>query len=358
MSGLSQSSLFDGSNNHTPASTVIQTPSSVVTPAADTTPRTNHCKFDIFDMKLLHHFSSQVSLTFAEDAKTLNFWRHQVPSTAFQHSFLLDCVLSLSAFHLARKSPEDHDEALAKADEHYCRALPAVIRALSDINDDSISPLWVASMTLCFRFLARGPHAGDYLLFNDAEDEPSEWCRLLRGVRSIIESGRSVAFTLIEQSPTDESVPLTDLQPPMRRARVNFDEPLSRLKTFADTMAAESAVFDSYQNAVTLLERSFRDAYEDDGNELPRLQSSHVFAWMYRLSDAFLASLAERRPLALVIYAHYLVLFHELSHFWVIEGWILHILNGIEQHVHPSFAHWLVWPKTQLSDRGTDSSLS
>ena len=50
------------------------------------------------------------------------------------------------------------------------------------------------------------------------------------------------------------------------------------------------------------------DAKEEGSKVLPQI----IFAWLYRIEDSLLTALQERRPLALIIYAHYLVLLGQL----------------------------------------------
>ena len=73
-----------------------------------------------------------------------------------------------------------------------------------------------------------------------------------------------------------------------------------------------------------------------------------VFVWLYRLSDEFVLCLQQRKPIALVILAHIVVLLNDLSSFWWIGGWIDHIMSEVYAALTEEYRTWMRWPIEEI----------
>lgn len=175
---------------------------------------------------------------------------------------------------------------------------------------------------------------------------------LLQGVKSIRsqnENGISgVTATSESASGESETLDPEELFPGFGKAMDDLDNHISML-------SAEDSTFEKYTTALSALRTCFATAFErrpevagGGGGGGTKTQSPMIFAWMYRIDESFQQALQERRPMALVILAHYMVLFARLEDMWIVEGWAGHIMEAVRRDVHPAYARWLEWPDSQL----------
>lgn len=272
---------------------------------------------------------------------------------AFSHAFILHAALALSALHLAHEEPSRKTACLAKSDFHHSICLPQMIQALSHVDNTDTSALWVASMLLCFHSLARGPSPGEYLAFSDKGE--LEWLWLLHGIRSITTELGFNPFNAFRVSPFEMDAAFIEGAQNNSKSPLAFQEPLQRLRIFLDGVAAEDPSAMKYGVTMDNLEDSFSRALQPadtDGQEF-RVISHLIFKFLFQLEEQFLQALQAKRPLALIIYAHYMALFAQLHDKWYLEGWVRHIMNGIYANLHVQYRHWLQWPVEIIEQKET-----
>ncbi|CZR62739.1 related to C6 finger domain protein [Phialocephala subalpina] len=299
------------------------------------------------DLELWHHFIMTTSLTFAEDPGSLNFWQSNLPKMGFQYHFILHFLLTLSALHLARLRPEKKDQYLAQAEHHHTIALRGATPDLANLNDSNCQAIYAASILICFCTLARGPHEGEYLGFSKHGD--SQYLVSFRGVKAIIESHQETLHSTI-LSPIIESITAHNHQRGIWKRDVipEYKIPMEKLRAFISigSFLTDVTTLNAYLRAFDTLLQAFAGVYEGmiDASDETSLSSHIVFAWMYRMSDEFAQGLREKHPLALALFAHYMVLLKELEYGWAMEGWAHHVLGGIYGFLDEEHRLWIEWP--------------
>ncbi|CAI0653929.1 unnamed protein product [Colletotrichum noveboracense] len=73
-----------------------------------------------------------------------------------------------------------------------------------------------------------------------------------------------------------------------------------------------------------------------------------IIAWVYRMEDEFVECLKEKKHVALLILAHFVVLLKTLDWLWYMDGWASHILHGVALYLGPEFADFLRWPREEI----------
>lgn len=73
-----------------------------------------------------------------------------------------------------------------------------------------------------------------------------------------------------------------------------------------------------------------------------------AFFWLYRVEDDFVLCLQQQRPIALVIYAHFVVLLKTMDWSWIIGDWPNHLMAQIYEAVDESWRVRLRWPIEQV----------
>jgi hypothetical protein len=314
-------------------------------------------RFDVLDLELLHHYSTDVSTMFAHEGRKISMWRDDVPSIAFSSSCVLHALLAFSALHLARNNTEPRGKLCReRAAYYYSITLPQMITSLLQVDESSANALFVASSLLCFYSLARGPQPGQYLAFS-AEGE-AEWLWLQHGARAIhrehlnalskgwLGSEEPDLKYMAEQ--TSNSIPNPTFLP-------GFGLQINKLRSFASTLFAEDSAFEKYTVAIDELERCYSDTWPTYDH--PTSLTRAVFAWFYRLEPGFTAALQDKRPFALVVYAHFTVIIHQARQAWYLENWGPHIMDGIYTHLHDDYKSWLVWPCQAIDWSPPDTGL-
>lgn len=220
-----------------------------------------------------------------------------------------------------------------------------MISTLSKSPNDDAGPLWVASMMLCFCSFGKGPQPGQYLVYSEGR-EP-EWLGLLQGVKAIGSTCQDAIASVIPKG--DSSV--ADRTEPMSPEQVvpGLSKALEDLRSSVDAFRAEDPFFEKYLQPLDELRSCFGKAFERriESNSI-KVCSPMIFAWLYKLEEGYLATLQAKRPMALVILAHYLVLLSQLDGYWYIHGWAPHIMDAVKRQMHPAYQQWLQWPQRYI----------
>lgn len=73
--------------------------------------------------------------------------------------------------------------------------------------------------------------------------------------------------------------------------------------------------------------------------------------WPYVLHESFMADLLASEPCALIVLAHFAVLFGALeNNHWYTKGWAKSLLQEIDQTLagQNELASWLEWPRKHI----------
>ncbi|KAG0127830.1 hypothetical protein HOY82DRAFT_567056 [Tuber indicum] len=296
------------------------------------------------DMELIHHWSLSVpsSFTTTDDAETI--WRDVIPRLAFRESqgCLVHAMLAISALHLAFIEPDKRSQRMCVAADHYGEAVRGVkdsVGAPTAIGKDNCEGLFVSS-TLIVVYAIANP------MLTEKVSPPTEippwtmpaWLPLIRGVHSIlktmwawIEAGclspLLLGHTYIGDSAGEDEAMNALFRICTDKRELDADE------------IKDSAVSQAYFGAIHELQKNFANEVA-----LRRKMVSLIFIWPISVSDAFFALLQERRPRALIIFAHYCVLLKRLESFWWVEGRANYELGRIERTLPEPWRKWLEWP--------------
>lgn len=328
---------------------------------------------NVTDLQLLHHYMYKASLNIANARGPDPFWSVDVPKIGFANPHTLHLILTYSALHMSRaaetaggdecRRQQLHDEAVL----HFATALEQTRLELSRLGRDNAHALYVSSMLVCFCTFAKGPSAGDFLMFTaGAGDEPATWLQLVRGVRIIIETMGS-PFMFDPEGPlramftrdADGGVAQDreeERRERGRQHRPDWRAPVDRLRlhicSLMDPAGSDPLLMDVCRESLSALEE-VRPACEAMWGRTPDEpleadQESSVYAWLYRLGNKYIQCLQRKEQIALVVFGYFAILLKELEVYWFMEGWAEHIIMGIDQFLDEEHKTWLEWPKEQL----------
>lgn len=294
---------------------------------------------NIMDLELLHNYNTCTASTLCNIPNLQSFYRVNVPKIAFQHEFLLHGILAISALHLSHFKKGDAQVVYQReADHHYEIALREATALLPTIDDQTGSALYLFGAFCPIITLALGPKPGDFLIFSN--HGLSEWLLMFRGMKAILE-------TNFEALRHGELAPLFHISIHQILLQSANDEHLQELRELITITAREDPDIQLYLTALEELAHSFPPS-SAPGTRATQPSIQMVFIWLYRLSDEFADFLYQRRPIPLVILAHFCVLLNDLSTFWWARGWAEHLISEIHGSLSEQYRTWIRWPMEEL----------
>ena len=318
-------------------------------PADEALPWTQ--SFSMHEMALLHHWTRHASRSIAGSSSADELWQGIFPRVAFQHTFVMSALLSLSALHLAHLHERHRRYYLIEAARHNQNAITGLRHGLANLTPE-ISDGVFACTTLnsVYIFVAAGP------LGDDAPEHGSpasvnhrtlgaDWITHLRGVAVVLR-------------PVHEHVMRGPLAPLMRYGNWDTIEPDSEAgpddAILLDLKSAwsDETTTEVYDEALYFLRRCSIFMKDWDGQASKCTPEygyngpwSGPFIWLHCVPPQFLVKIDQRQPHALLIFAHFGAILHSLDEHWVMSGWGRRIVSVIYELLGSYWDAWLRWPR-------------
>ncbi|KAL1893967.1 hypothetical protein Sste5346_006108 [Sporothrix stenoceras] len=347
-----------------------------------------HQPLQLVHLELLHNYSTLTSLTLSGDPVLRNVWRLNAPREGFKHEFVLRSIFALSALHMAMfaTDPETKQQHLQRAQTEHSIALRATAAALRHASAANCSAVFI-SATLTFLYAWACPRQpGDIFLVSSSSSpsgQAADWVFLLRGIRTIgeawadelktgpfgsmmrlgresilSEDGKATLVASPAWQTTAEHGQFSYLRRTVMRAASPQDAPIygkyidTLERGFAYTYRSMGAINPQGQTTTTPSTPSTEGGASSAGSTVagPALTSS-VYYWLYCIEDDFLHLIVQRRPLALVVFAHFVVLLRVLSSCWWMQGWTTHLMQEIWELLDEDHRLWICWPIEELGWR-------
>ncbi|KAK7537027.1 uncharacterized protein J3D65DRAFT_362368 [Phyllosticta citribraziliensis] len=334
-------SLADGNTPTAPGST----PSPQLDSSTTLSSAQGSSGLNVAQLELFHNYCTSTSYTLYTLPGLQNFWRVNAPAMGFSYPFVLHGLMAMSAIHLSKFDHERREYFQRQMDYHWDIAIRAATSALAHVDSENGHALYVFAVIASFIALARGPRRGDYLIFG--EKGMCEYRVLFHTIRLIVDTAnldlmhgvlapvvcpgnRRVSEVEERDSIPDDTKHLKELSLLMREIEVKKDPDCELYqRTAASLWVSYSLVFDI---------------------ERPEGQTPMhgVFVWLFRLSEAFMDRVQQRKPVALVIFANFCVLLNELEARWWVKGWVFHLMSGIYESLEREFRVWVQSPIEQI----------
>lgn len=312
------------------------------------------------NIELMLHFtaytSGSLSGTMSRKDKITNFWAFNVPKIGISHHFVLNLVFAVSSYHLGYLEASDTAKRLEytrQAEYHFEHGLAAFTQALAGANESNCGALDVSATMVCYCTFAAGPKGPNDLLVCRVEDQIAHnWWPVIKGLRLIREIfDPDVLFSGLME-PLD---PSGNLAAPDSRAQcVKEDFPRvdweAHVRSLGDMIKfSSSAHRDLHLKEYGVLADIYEGTYGDENSEYHGPGHNRmVFAWMYRLDDAFVDRVRENDPIALVLLAHFAQLLTTLKKCWFMDGWAEHLLENSSRMLDQEHRKWVEWPRIQV----------
>lgn len=100
----------------------------------------------MLDLELLHNFCTSTYATMSDDPFIRDMWRVRVVKLSFSCDYVMFALLSISALHLARFSPERGELLREKAISSYNRASGIAAEMMVDVSQEKSHGLFAFSI--------------------------------------------------------------------------------------------------------------------------------------------------------------------------------------------------------------------
>ena len=281
-----------------------------------------------------------------------------IPQIGFQQPFLLHGILCLTCLHLACITPDDKERHKLDASRYHNQAIQGFRESISEIdkgeNNDALFA-WASLNIICvFAMSGMQLHkrpSGENDALSAAQRSQvlgAEWIPMIRGVQAVLKHvyervrhGPLQSLTNVEN--WEEIDP--DQQP------FECDEHFRNCKE----VWAKSSDAQLYDDTLYLLRKcnAFMRQFKNMEGVILREWSynriwSAPFIWLHATTEEFFLHLRQRQPPALIIFAYFGALLHELNSYWFLEGWGLSIVKVVDEILGDYWTIWTKWPKEAI----------
>ncbi|EGU82535.1 hypothetical protein FOXB_06951 [Fusarium oxysporum f. sp. conglutinans Fo5176] len=278
------------------------------------------------DMALLHHWTVSTSLDVYKNSALSVICQVIFPKIAFEHPFVMQALLGLTALHIAYLEPQQRLRYTAEAAHYHSQGLQGFNEAISQSNEEMADGLFVWSSLNLLSHLGGGmgshasrcPDCTDALFEVLAAGQLREaldignWDDMDPDLVENIDDKRFCRMREIWEHNPDAST-YEEILHVLRRIRMFMAQ--------FSTMEAEAP-------GSSVFNRAWQGA----------------FLFVPFASERYFTLLHQRQPPALILYAYYGALLHSLNDSWFMEGWGYDIVGVVNDLLGSYWERWMSWP--------------
>ena len=279
---------------------------------------------ELTNIRLMHHFATSTCQTLATKRDLKVLWRVKIPGLAFEHHYLLQMILAVSALHMFRE-PHSGPSHMAYALELYEASLKNSSMVLSQISPSNCDALYAFSvLALVFEFGSL--HRRESLLYN-RDGSLAHWIINSRGIHAIIGSSwNHLASGVLK---------------PMLQCSFHEAGPANiekHLQEFSSHIQGELLPATAHIYLQTLSELI----------RWSRLVNSGFYGWLCHFTREYGDLLSRKDPYALIIFGYACVVLKCGEPVYWIDGCPEKLIREIYDYLNTSLRVWLHWPMAQL----------
>lgn len=308
------------------------------------------------ELKLLHHFITSAYKTFYPRESDVHCWQVHIPDMAFEHTFLLDGLLAMSALHLAHLEAGAKKSWLQTALRYQDLTLAGLNKALCRISSENCEAVAVCSIFVLVLSIAIPG------VCNDPDDEASRnpladllgLRKLLEGMELVIQQSEVVLRNGVLKDfflpmfdpdavkprpvvPGVEEVALANGQ----RLCPQILESLHRLR---NDITKSTTHTKDHQTSLLQACTSLSDII----SPLSTLSHGPAITWPHKISPSIFSLLERSDPLACLLFLHYGVVLDIFSYWWFTRNAgrrLVRALGVYEKGIDGEWREWVGWAK-------------
>jgi hypothetical protein len=296
------------------------------------------------DLSLMHHFSTRTYNTLSSRQSVSQVWQIDIPLQAAEHPFLMHALLALSASHLSYLRTEEHQRYATLSSHHQNLVLTAFRSIMLDVTAENCTAVFAVAAILSILSLTAislpvNKQPGH---LEASVDDILQSFIFTRGVRDVLRPAwgwiRASPVSVVIEGNILPNYDDFDLPPPIR---VRLGDLKHMLETLCDRSVPSALTI-----ALSELEKVFKDIlFLNTGTEL---EMGVIIKWMAAVPSDFILLIRSRNTAALILLAHFVILFDLLKTKWHLHDWSKRSLHAIKSEVSEREWRWLAWPEEQL----------
>lgn len=261
-------------------------------------------------------------------------WQAVVPREALPYDFLVHGLVAFAAIHVASTCPANGHFYKSLALSHRQRALQSALAPLHHITPTNCHALFAfAGVTAFSTFTVYSPETSPV-------DVMLDFFPVVRGTKTVLRSAlewisHGALNPLIERQ-WDEWKSDAASSPSALAPEVKIH--LWELEKLNCRTARDEEEHECFAVAIQRL----IDAYETYKYIVG--DRSLVFVWTVVVRNEFVAALQSRKPMALVILAHYGILIHSVDEQWWAKGRGARLIEAIHLELPTEWKEAITWP--------------
>ncbi|KAG5807731.1 hypothetical protein H9Q74_007485 [Fusarium xylarioides] len=312
------------------------------------------------DMALLHHWTVATSLDVYKNSPLSIMCQVTYPKIAFQHPFVMQALLALTALHIAYLEPQERLRYTAEAAHYHSLGLQGFNEAISHSNEGMAEGLFVWSSVNLFYVFAASGRLGegfwDESSWGGRKDRilGAGWIPMLRGIQTIL----MPYFEVLSAGQLREALNIgnwDDIDPDL--VEDIEDKRFCRLREIwehnPDASTYDDILYVLRRIRMFMAQFSTMDA-EPPGSSVTNRAWQGAFLFVPFASERYFSLLHQRQPPALILYAFYGALLHSLNDSWFMEGWGYDIVGVVNDLLGSYWEHWISWPLAVVGLRAGD----
>ncbi|KAK4503050.1 hypothetical protein PRZ48_006477 [Zasmidium cellare] len=300
----------------------------------------NGAQLDVPDLRLLHFWTTQTAETVQVPAHG-DIWRVEMVEVGFRHPFVLHGILAVAAIHRAGLYPTESEELTMQSSTHMDVAISELRRQIEHPDPAAATAVFALSGVLVIHSLGMAQIHPP----SDPIGDLCHWFRLVKGSQACV-AGNWILLLSSELAPIITSVDRTT-DPGRGVPEVLRVKDLIRQEIPDDNEDLQ----ETYLQAIDELHVVFVNVHHYiRQQEISAV--NHTLSWIATVRPAFLDLLYQRDQLALVILAHFAVLFRLQENSWWMRGWARWTLDAVQAQLEPGFREWTEWACRQCEERG------
>ncbi|KMU82266.1 hypothetical protein CIHG_00052 [Coccidioides immitis H538.4] len=269
-------------------------------------------------------------------SRARKLWQHAIPQQAQLFPFLLNNLLSLAALHLAHLRPSEQERFTYLAAKHQSQCIKAAQRRKPGITHENCSAVIVCSGLLLLHELAvLHPSYFVHARSTDPLDEFLDKVLLMRRILILWKMGMPMFKTGPVRDLVLHSHKMHGARSPVLRDARAATEQLRELNACLTGGENERA---AYAAAIDRLWECYEEALCIPSDWVMTI------SWPFYVPELYIELLTQKRPLALVIIAHFVTLLSFPANRWWANGWPGPVVRALERNVEGPWRVALEWP--------------
>jgi hypothetical protein len=307
---------------------------------------------------LLHHWTIATSLTVVNDPSVDHFWQSVIVQIAFRYPYVMYGIFGLAALHLASLHSSERSDYVLMAAHYHNKALGRFQAEINDITRENSDALFASAiLNMIYTFAIFGE------LRMKEDESPSEersrilgkdWIPLIRGVMSLL----GVIREHISDGPLRSMLSLGNWErlEPDTAGAPNDVEFISLHSSWTDS--PDASVYDETLHILRKC-RVWMTQFRHLPSHVPtdlaldpdwtyNRSWSGPFIWLSLAPECFFQRLQQRQPQALLLFAHFGVLIHDVRRYWWMQSWGKQIIRAVNEILGDYWNNYMEFPNRYI----------